>query len=587
MITWRNFVQLTLLMLGMFLLFHFATFAAAGGDTELNNRKEVKTLPAAVSQEPVPISEESGAVSCIVVTGGEAAASPASEALPAMLKLMKRQAVYADTIYDVSPEAWEQAEILILTSSESQGVYDSAALKEQMGRGVSVIFAQLPKLTKAEPELLELLGVSTAGSTYRQKGIRLLSGFLLGGLFEYPDLEAAVQRVELNSTCKVYAVGLVEDQRDLGIKNEELPPLIWRNQGEGMRVYAVNGPFLEDLGGTGFLSALFSEIYPDYLYPVINAKAFFVGGFPCLSQEGSEEILRRYSRTSLRFQEDIALPDLLTLCSQNDLVPSLYTVQSFESGEESTGNTGILSFFQTELAKAQGELGLSGSTGMTAVRLKEELEYFEDELPEYHFDSLMSNGMNEDQQKAFAARKSDRCEITSVISGWEEAPQFYRIGETAVNLPVIAEGFWYEDQQWLRLKSMATALGVVTYRVNMEEIWFPESDRYDWKEAFKELSRNIHTYFEPYAKLDGLNAAQTALRTACYLNQAPEISYGTDRVEVRLDSSDAERYFLLRTDKEIRQVNGGTSRQMEEGVYLITAEEPEVSIDLKQKEVYQ
>lgn len=587
MITWRNFVQLTLLMLGIFLLFHFATFAAAGGDVELNNRKEVKTLPDAASDRAVPISENEGAAACIVVTGGEAAASRASEALPDMLELMKRDAVFVDTIYDVNPEVWGQTEVLILASPQSQGVYDAAALKAPMEQGVSVIFAELPALEETDPELLELLGVNTAGSPYRQEGVRMLSGFLLGGLFEYPDLEIAVQQVTLNSTCKVYATGLVEHQRELGIKNEELPPLIWRNLGEGIRVYAVNGPFLEDLGGAGFLSALFSEIYPDYLYPVINAKAFFVKNFPCLSEEGSEEILRRYSRTPLRFQEDIALPDLLGLCSQNDLIPSLYVVRSFDPQQEADGSSELLSFFQTELAKAQGELGLSGSERMTAAQLRGQLEFYGKELPEYHFDSLMRNGMGESQCKAFAAQESDHYEITSLISSWEEDPQFHRVSRNTVNLPAIAEGFWYEDQQWLRLKSMATALGVVTYGVDMEEIWFPESERFDWKEAFKELSRNVHTYFEPYGKLDGLNAAQTALRTARYLNQMPEISYGEDRVEVRIDSFDTELYFLLRTEKEIRRVEGGSSSQLEEGVYLITAAEPNLSIDLKQREVYQ
>ncbi len=587
MITRRNFIQLTLLMLGVFLLFHFATFAAAGGDVELNNRKDEKTLPAAVSPQAVSMDQESGEVGCIVVTGGETAASPASRALPEMLGLMKRKAVYVDTIYDVSPELWPEAEVLILASSQSTGVYDAAALKEQMARGVSVIFAELPKLAETEEELLKLLGIKEAGGAYRQEGIRILSGFLLGGLFEYPKLEITAQQVELDSTCKGYAVGLVEGQKELGIENEELPPLIWRNQGEGVQVYAVNGPFLEDVGGAGFLSALFSEIYPDYLYPVINAKAFFVKGFPCLSQEGSEELLRRYSRTPLRFQEDIALPDLLTLCSQNGLVPSLYAVRSFDPGQETDRDPQLLSFFQTELAKVRGELGLSGSAGMTGEELLTQRESYGEELPQYHFDSLMRNEMRETQWQPCLEQGSANCEITSVISGWEEDPAFHRVGGSTVNLPAVAEGFWYEDEQWLRLKSMATALGVVTYRVDMEEIWFPESERYDWKEAFKELSRNIHTYFQPYEKMDGLNAAQTALRTARYLNQAPEITYEEDRVEVRIAHFDTELYFLLRTEKEIEEVEGGRGQRLEEGIYLITASQPELSVRLKQKEAYQ
>ena len=55
-----------------------------------------------------------------------------------------------------------------------------------------------------------------------------------------------------------------------------------------------------------------------------------------------------------------------------------------------------------------------------------------------------------------------------------------------------------------------------------------------------------------------------------------------DTIQVQVTGENATKYFILRTHNEaVRQVEGGSWKRLEEGAYLISADEEEVLITLE------
>ena len=172
--------------------------------------------------------------------------------------------------------------------------------------GVNLIFCNLPdvKDVSRNPKLRKMLGINAIiDERIKVEGIRLMDGFLLGGLKEYildetmektqQDLDLVMPWYRISGGAKMFMHGMMEDEvmeeyymmpeGDVITKNQNLPAIVWRNKYEDAMVFAVNGDYLSTSAGIGILSAMMTEIKDYDIYPVINAQNMVVLNFPDLT----------------------------------------------------------------------------------------------------------------------------------------------------------------------------------------------------------------------------------------------------------------------------------------------------------------
>lgn len=198
--------------------------------------------------------------------------------------------------------------------------------QELVARGIHLIYTQMPSVNGIRKNhLASLFGINRMNGKLKQKGMRFTDEVFLGGNLDLEDISYTLEEVQLEPTCKIYAYGLKGRDGEQGKSNEQLPPILWRNTIGKSKVFVVNGNFFEENKGYGILAAILTQIYGDYLYPVVNASVMIYDSLPYEGTANEKRLKELYGRDSLRFQTDILLPDLVSICKRLDIVPTFYT----------------------------------------------------------------------------------------------------------------------------------------------------------------------------------------------------------------------------------------------------------------------
>ena len=259
----------------------------------------------------------------------------------------KRYVEYYDKVSDYRPRENLQPEVILVDAEALHGSEDSRNLLQLAEDGNDLIFCTLPDVEELQTDqvMRKLLGIrEIVKKEVTVDGIRLLGGFLLGGQKDYQlgasteetqqDLDLTMPWYRVSSGTKSYMMGLLaESPRDTEygteadteaeLKNEDLPAIIWRNNVNGCKVFAVNGNYLKDNTGLGFLNAMMAELKAYDIYPVINAQNLVVINFPDLADENAGEMMERYSQRLKAVYRDIVWPGLVSVAQQNSLKLSL------------------------------------------------------------------------------------------------------------------------------------------------------------------------------------------------------------------------------------------------------------------------
>lgn len=221
--------------------------------------------------------------------------------------------------------------------------------QELVARGIHMIYTQMPSVNGIRKnELAPLFGIYRMNGKLKQKGMRFTDEVFLGGNLDLEDISYTLEEVQLEPTCKIYAYGLKGRDGEQGKRNEELPPILWRNTVGKSKVFVVNGNFFEKDQGYGILAAILTQIYGDYLYPVVNASVMIYNALPYQGTADEKRLKELYGRDSLRFQTDILLPDLVSICKRLDIVPTFYT--------DTESRITRMDYFRHSVLDLQGEI---------------------------------------------------------------------------------------------------------------------------------------------------------------------------------------------------------------------------------------
>lgn len=486
----------------------------------------------------------------------------------------------------------QMPEAVILDASCLNVEKDTAALEELVKQGVNLIFCGLPDLEqlKKSQRLKRLMGIrAIPADRVQAKGIHLFDSLLLGGekIYQLDDtMESSQQDLELLMTwcqtasgTKTYMVGMTDDT----VKNEDLPALIWRNSVGQARVFVVNGDYLNDSCGIGFLEGMFYEMQDYALYPVINAQNLVVLNYPVLTSENEETMMRLYSRTLEAVYRDLVWPGISLTSEKSGKKLTCMLAPQQNYADDLEPDPDLLVSYMKQLQEKKGEAGISGTIreGTFLEKLRQDKTFLDKELPDYAFLSFYKGKLTgEETAAALDSGLLDR--VRTVFSDYDGSePIVSYLYADITKQCMTSDGVTHTFSDDLRMNSVQTALGYSSIAIDLNQTAYPQSDDDSWEKLYDRFSRNVNTYWQAYEALDTTTLAESDMRIRRFLALKYKQERTEDVITLSLDHLEEEAFFVLRLQGEaVRGMQGGEYEMLQKDAYLIRADKEQVVITL-------
>ncbi len=495
----------------------------------------------------------------------------------------KREIIYTKSVADLENQLEELPEMIILESEMRAVGNDLKALKNLESQGVMVVFGCLenPELIQNTPQLMEFLGIKrVVARETTLSGVKLFDGLLLGGTVTYEtpeeesekdrqDLQLEVPWYQLGSGTKTYMVGLFDEASGKDVENEELPNLIWRNGIDNSSVFAAEG----------------SEYA---LYPVVNAQNLSMVNFPVFADENNEEMQEIYSRTMTGIARDIMWSSLVSIVEKSDRKMTCFIQPQADYEDGIEPEAGNLKFYLRQMKEQNAEAGISlqyQNTASLEKKLEKDAEFFQKEKSSYIYGAAFTETQNIDSvlQQENTSLLQD---ISTLVCEYtEEVPVVSYCSDSITLQSVTSDGMSYTYSDDIRMRSIQSALGYTNVMLNMYDIFWPKRETDRWEVMQKRFSSNLLTYWKDFSSFTSTTLSESNTRTRTFLN----LDYSEKREgnKITLKASDPGSWFILRThEEEIADIQGGSQAKIQDGAYLICAEDTTVEITLEEPEIY-
>ena len=476
-------------------------------------------------------------------------------------------------------------------------------LKQWSQAGITIVYSKIPSMAMIEEntDLQELLGIKGISAKEQElTGIKLFGDFLLGGETHYiannkeeekkQDMQLQVPWFLLESGAKTYMVGMLEDE---SVKNEELPPIIWRYSTLEATAFVVNGDYMEDETGLGLLDAMLYEDHAYTIYPVVNTQNLTVSDFPLLASENNQEMINIYSRTQKQVFRDIVWPGLVAVNDNSQLKLTCMLGTELDDSDTNQPSTDELEYYMKLMKEQRGELGISlnrvTNSGI-AKRLQESNELLEKKDTYQHTALYVKHAdiENEDELNSFADLLNQNAitkNIRTITTDLEWQGDV--LGFLTENITVQAttiDGVSHTYREDFRVRSLETSLAYSNILLEAERIIWPKEALERWENMYDVFSRYTNTYWKPYSKFDRTTLSESDQRVRDFLCIDYEEYRKDDKIYINISNFNEEAWFLLRTHGEVLvELEGGDYTKVEENAYLIQAKEAKVVLKLEDK----
>jgi hypothetical protein len=374
-------------------------------------------------------------------------------------------------------------------------------------------------------------------------------------------------------------VGLLEEKQ---VDREEFPAVIWRNRYENSMVYAVNGDYLSDLTGLGILDAFVYESSDYVLYPVINARNTTIVNYPDLTEENTERLQSIYSRDSAAVMSDVMWPDLTAMSLQNEMKLTFCLIFSGQSEPDQDK----LVFYLQQMKEIGAEAGrtLERSEGIQlSDKLDREQAFFQAAGSSYAY-TVWYAGAEIDEEIGAAVEAGQLENVRTLVCRESESypvVAYYNDLVTVQCATGTATSFTYSEE--FRKRSMDTALGYSNVLVEMNNVLWPESEKDEWQNYFREVTSNLDTYWKDKNNFESTVLTESDTRVRNFLNMEYTQVREDNRITLCMTGTTGDGWFLLRTHGEkLDGAEGADYQQIEEEAWLIHALSEEVFLYLKE-----
>ncbi len=469
-----------------------------------------------------------------VIIGAEDAAM--TQIASAQLASLRENYIQADKLEELSPTQVRRIDVFIITDDNIDSE-EIIALDEDSKDGAVMIFlADMRSSVWRNEDVQDILGIQQFFGETEYEGWRVSQDLEFNGIQEIEEVEFIANELEVQDNVRLYAQALLEDET---VKNEDLPPLMWRVSDERGKKYICNGEVFASAMSYGVITEIYTNLQDIYIYPIVNAATFMVAGMPYASNFQSDELYRLYNRDALNVQNSIFFPQFGSSEERYGMKPTWYSPE-YEAVIAST-NKNIM-YYLSEIELDQNEI---------AKEMNGELI-------------------------------SDEGFLNKTIP-WTPEFRFTNQEENVVNLPIVIETDTYKDSE-IGVSAMIRSTGFYSFYVDIDVFLSGENE--EWNEFCLEYETILAEVTNKYAWVDKLTASEAARRVTTYMTINPTYTYEEDKIKISIDNFNEEAFFILETryelliDQDLENVEV-TSIGIDK--YLIQANEEEVEINYEVK----
>lgn len=615
MVSRRNYLTIAMMFVILLFMFQF-TGVMKEQLSEYESNEYADDTTTSFQRSDAFLAEQTSDDACEVIYVGEAGGAEES-VVKTWCSYRKRTFFCSSSLALLDSLQDDALQVLVVDGSKVTSEEEVAVLRREAQMGVTVIFATLPQssVIREYRDLRELLGIrAVIADEIPLAGMHLFSGFLLGGeeIYEVTEL-GEEERQDMNPSVpwyttgagtKTYMVGTLSDEtieqtvdneiraqyagmEEEAAKNSLLPAILWRNSVDTAKIFCVNGDYLADISAVGILDAMMGETYDYDIYPVINAQNLVIADLPAFVSENEEEMQKRYSQSAQAVYQEIVWPSLTSIASRTGAKMTCMMTPQFTYTDEEEPDGENVTYYLKRLKEEHAEAGLSADS-MEGIPLSEKIKqdqtFWQTYAPSYRFLSLYADGV-----KSIGEKSALPAEIRTVALGSGASGQAVGyLNENVTLQPSTSSGIRHTFLDDFKVKCMETALGYSNITLDFYSVTYPEGDEDSWEKMSKKIAANLGTYWKAYEAFDATTLTESDVRIRRFLALDYKQQRAGNVITLSLEHREDAAWFLLRLHGEkVTEVAGGSFEEIEDGVYLILAEEDEVSVEVQTGETWQ
>lgn len=464
--------------------------------------------------------------------------------------------------------------------------------------GINLVFCTLPSYSAiSENQRFEqLCGISPHRESVNASGLKLYSGFLLGGEAWYTkenDPDGKFQNMKLtmpwyntSNATKTYMSAVVESEDGSKIDNEDQPAVIWRKSHDHSYVFCINGDYIKDISGIGILTAIMSESKDLDIYPVVDSQSVIVNNFPMFSFENDDAVEKYYLRNTSSLLENVIWPDISNLAESTGARFTFMAAPQINYSDNNLVSVREMDYFFRLFSEISSEAGLT-TTRDDATSIDEKLTadagIFSNYLSNYKFTSIIAR--KDELENVLSSKNSLIDDVNTIVTDSQDyggTKLFSYVNDNVINVecPVTSDKYTYSDD--FRQRCFQTALAYTNIEFNMTGVCNPDDEKELWNEEIKLKSTALTSYMKNSKMFTKCSISQADKRIREFM--AADYSYKQNSSYVSLDitgAQDTARFIVRLRTGEVENVSGAVCTKVEKGVYLITAQSKHVEMTIK------
>lgn len=454
-------------------------------------------------------------------------------------------------------------------------------------------------------EMVAQLGIASLGQEISVPGIRVTGDMFLG-----------VQGFGFDSDIYTTAVTDVMLTSDAvpQVTSQEGHPIIWsHNSGQGKYI-VCNSRERDDKNNYGIYTAILSQLKEDYIYPVMNMKLFFIDDFPSPVPEGNFE--RIYQETGLStadFYRRLWWPEMLNNGEKYNVKYTGLIIENY--GDQVKGPfmpladvnaRNSLIVYGRELLKAGGELGIHGYNHQSLApagygqdslgydtwesqadmeeSLRELKRYISDAYPGYEIHAYVppSNILSPEGKAAVKNVFTDIKVYSSLWNGLATAKQYFQNfqlnADGTCELPRVTSGHVSASEKMWENYIVVNYNGVFSHFVHPDEIFYEESENLTWTMMKQGLTDLLSELQNRFGWLEPVTATEGYEKMKDYFQMDYRVTRSEDGIKINAWDFHQPLTFILRTDKKIGSVTGGSAKRVQANAYVLTVTDGDFEI---------
>ncbi|MBO4292243.1 MAG: hypothetical protein J5898_10085 [Lachnospiraceae bacterium] len=502
----------------------------------------------------------------------------------------KRPSLFVTTLQEISSlDTTLWPEVLVIDGETVDWDAETEQLLRLVKKGMCVIFARMP--SKKDMERNEALRQVTGVKEIRENqglvtGLHLFPGLLIGGEAIYQaktkeedrqDLDLDFPWYVIGAGTKTYMMGTVSDKT---MEKELLPAVLWRCRlGDGV-VFCVNGDYLEEEAGIGFLTGFMADKDSYDLYPVVNAQNLVLESYGGFTSENNGQLGEIYNQTQVTMFRDLIWPTIVALNERTGGKITMMVSPQMDYSDDKEPIRNQLIYYLRLLNEVSGEAGVScarRSDITVKEKLEKDLEYWEQEAPDYRLQAVCTEELQEFPQASEVLK-----DLKTVVTKQNPDMAVGYLEDDVTVQKVTGLGMRHTYRDNLALKAYETALGYSNIMLDMEQAAYPGGEEEHWEKIALKFTSNLDTYWKDYVAFDHTTLSESDARIRRFLALDYSDHREKERITLHVEHFDEEAYFVLKLNREeVKEIRGASYQKLRNGFYLLKIQEQDVEIEVE------